>query len=324
MGKKPTTPGPVVMLDPQKIGNFPLQQEIYGASPPDADFVENVKAYGVLEPLIVARIDGKDVSIAGHRRKFAARMAGLKLVPCLVLQGMSDAEMRVLFLSSNKQREKTTEQKLREAQEWEAIYAEQAEERMKAGATLSARAERGNAVDKAGEMVGLSGDTVARGKPVIAAIDAAEAAGDHEQAEELREVVNTAGVAVAARKVSAPATTKASDLRDQAGVPVPQELQATFRLSAELTGIVQSIGRIGSKLEQSFDGTSGIGDLRVDKVTDYLNRAQNEISLKRPYCVCPACDGKKTCNRCDGRKWLTKSEHKNLTPDLAAKLEAMR
>jgi hypothetical protein len=132
--------------------------------------------------------------------------------------------------------------------------------------------------------------------------------------------VNTGGVATAARIVKQ----SASDLRDQAGVPVPDELEPTFKLASELTGVIQSIGKLGSKVEQVFEGTSGIGDLRVDKVVDHLNRAQNELSLKRPYCVCPACDGRKKCPRCDGRKWLTKSEHKNLTPDLVEKLEAMK
>jgi ParB-like chromosome segregation protein Spo0J len=322
MIKKPQTPEPVQMLDPQKIGNFHLQQEIYGASPPDPDFVENIRKYNILEPLIVTRIDGKLVSVAGHRRKFAARIAGIKLVPCIVREGMTEAEMQVLFLSSNKQREKTTEEKLREAKAWEAIFAEQAAENVRKGTPVSRDTGVGRAAEKAGEMVGLSASTVARGESVIEAIDAAQAAGDHEAAEEIRETVNTAGVAVAARKVAP--KVKASDLRDQAGVPVPDELASTFKLAASLTGLVQSIGRLSSQVEQTFDGTSGIGDLKVDKVTDYLNRAQAEIKLNRPFCVCPACDGKKACSRCDGRKWLTKRQHENLTPALAEKLEAMK
>jgi ParB-like chromosome segregation protein Spo0J len=306
-------------LDPRDIGNFQAQQEDYGASPPDQDFIDSVKTYSIRIPLTVAAVGAKRICLSGYRRRAAAIIADLKQVPCRVLHGLTEDQMEEEFLLGNKYRDKTVEEKLREAQRWERLLSKQADERQKAG-TQASRDAKGKTSAKAAEKVGLSAATVERAKPVLAAMDEAAAAGDTEKVEKIREAVNTGGVATAARIVKQ----SASDLRDQAGVPVPDELEPTFKLASELTGVIQSIGRLGSKVEQVFEGTSGIGDLRVDKVVDHLNRAQNELSLKRPFCVCPACDGRKKCPRCDGRKWLTKSEHKNLTPELAAKLEAMK
>jgi ParB-like chromosome segregation protein Spo0J len=306
-------------LDPRDIGNFQAQQEDYGASPPDQDFIDSVKTYSIRIPLTVAAVGAKRICLSGYRRRAAAIIADLKQVPCRVLHGLTEDQMEEEFLLGNKYRDKTVEEKLREAQRWERLLSKQADERQKAG-TQASRDAKGKTSAKAAEKVGLSAATVERAKPVLAAMDEAAAAGDTEKVEKIREAVNTGGVATAARIVKQ----SASDLRDQAGVPVPDELEPTFKLASELTGVIQSIGKLGSKVEQVFEGTSGIGDLRVDKVVDHLNRAQNELSLKRPFCVCPACDGRKKCPRCDGRKWLTKSEHKNLTPDLVEKLEAMK
>ncbi|MCX8115574.1 MAG: ParB N-terminal domain-containing protein, partial [Burkholderiaceae bacterium] len=51
-----------------------------------AELAESIKAQGVLEPLIVAPLNGTQYTIiAGHRRREAARKAGLLNVPCWVL-----------------------------------------------------------------------------------------------------------------------------------------------------------------------------------------------------------------------------------------------
>jgi len=49
------------------------------------DLVDSVKTVGILEPLIVCP-DGEDrfALIAGHRRYYAARLAGLRRAPCIV------------------------------------------------------------------------------------------------------------------------------------------------------------------------------------------------------------------------------------------------
>ena len=67
--------------------------------------VESVKQYGVLSPLIARpRPAGGYEIISGHRRQYAAKLAGLDMLPVIVRQ-MSDAAAVILMVDSNLQRE---------------------------------------------------------------------------------------------------------------------------------------------------------------------------------------------------------------------------
>ena len=67
--------------------------------------VESVEQYGVLSPLIVRpRPEGSYEIISGHRRQYAAKLAGLDTLPVIVRQ-MSDDAAVILMVDSNLQRE---------------------------------------------------------------------------------------------------------------------------------------------------------------------------------------------------------------------------
>ena len=68
--------------------------------------VESVEQYGVLSPLIARpRPDGNGYEIiSGHRRQYAAKLAGLDTLPVIVRQ-MSDDAAVILMVDSNLQRE---------------------------------------------------------------------------------------------------------------------------------------------------------------------------------------------------------------------------
>ena len=68
--------------------------------------VESIAQYGVLAPLIaLPRPDGDGYEIiSGHRRQYAAKLAGLDTLPVIVRQ-MSDAAAVILMVDSNLQRE---------------------------------------------------------------------------------------------------------------------------------------------------------------------------------------------------------------------------
>ncbi len=68
--------------------------------------VESIAQYGVLAPLIVRpRPDGDGYEIiSGHRRQYAAKLAGLDTLPVIVRQ-MSDDAAVILMVDSNLQRE---------------------------------------------------------------------------------------------------------------------------------------------------------------------------------------------------------------------------
>ena len=68
--------------------------------------VESIAQYGVLAPLIARpRLDGDGYEIiSGHRRQYAAKLAGLDTLPVIVRQ-MSDDAAVILMVDSNLQRE---------------------------------------------------------------------------------------------------------------------------------------------------------------------------------------------------------------------------
>ena len=67
--------------------------------------VESVEQYGVLSPLIARpRPEGGYEIISGHRRQFAAKMAGLETLPVIV-RNMDDDAATILMVDSNLQRE---------------------------------------------------------------------------------------------------------------------------------------------------------------------------------------------------------------------------
>ena len=67
--------------------------------------VESIAQYGVLAPLIARpRPEGGYEIISGHRRQYAAKLAGLDTLPVIVRQ-MSDDAAVILMVNSNLQRE---------------------------------------------------------------------------------------------------------------------------------------------------------------------------------------------------------------------------
>ena len=68
--------------------------------------VESIAQFGVLAPLIARpRPDGDGYEIiSGHRRQFAAKMAGLETLPVIV-RNMDDDAATILMVDSNLQRE---------------------------------------------------------------------------------------------------------------------------------------------------------------------------------------------------------------------------
>ena len=71
-----------------------------------AEMVESIKKYGVLVPALVRpKEDGGYEMVAGHRRKFAAALAGIAEIPCIV-RNLTDDEATIVMVDSNLQREK--------------------------------------------------------------------------------------------------------------------------------------------------------------------------------------------------------------------------
>jgi len=68
------------------------------------ELCESISEHGVLQPIIVRRIDGFYELVAGERRLRAAKMAGLNLIPALI-RNLNDQETAEIALIENLQRE---------------------------------------------------------------------------------------------------------------------------------------------------------------------------------------------------------------------------
>lgn len=68
------------------------------------ELASSIGAFGVLQPLIVRRVDDRYQIMAGERRWRAAQRAGLEVVPCVV-RGFSDEQSLQVALIENLQRE---------------------------------------------------------------------------------------------------------------------------------------------------------------------------------------------------------------------------
>lgn len=89
-------------LDQLKPGKYQPRTRMDEASL--AELAESIKAQGVIQPVLVRRIEGGYEIIAGERRTRAARLAGLTEVP-VVLREVDDHAAAAIALIENIQRE---------------------------------------------------------------------------------------------------------------------------------------------------------------------------------------------------------------------------
>ena len=95
----------VVTLNPAEISDFPNHPFKVKQDEAMAEMVESVRKYGVLVPALVRpKEDGGYEMVAGHRRKFAAALAELTEIPCIV-RNLTDDEATIIMVDSNLQRE---------------------------------------------------------------------------------------------------------------------------------------------------------------------------------------------------------------------------
>ena len=96
----------VIKLNPAEISDFPNHPFKVKQDDDMAEMVESIRKYGVLVPALVRpKEDGGYEMVAGHRRKFAASLAGVSEIPCIV-RSLTDDEATIVMVDSNLQREK--------------------------------------------------------------------------------------------------------------------------------------------------------------------------------------------------------------------------
>lgn len=95
----------VVTLNPAETSDFPNHPFKVKQDEAMAEMVDSIRKYGVLVPALVRpKEDGGYEMVAGHRRKFAAALAELTEIPCIV-RNLTDDEATIIMVDSNLQRE---------------------------------------------------------------------------------------------------------------------------------------------------------------------------------------------------------------------------
>jgi len=221
----------------------PLNKRIYGDTADEA-LIESVSEHGVLTPLVVTE-DG--VVVSGHRRLAAAKKLKLEKVPAVVRSFRDALEIEEALISTNEQRQRTIEQKVREFAHLREIEGKRAKERQRDAGARGGEGGRGRRKGKtlrdkvpqrvsgrsreiAAKHVQLSYKTLERGLEVVQHADVLRKAGEREQADQLVALLNTKSVLAAYHALKKPkpepaASSAAGEPKQEAGgTSRPEEL----------------------------------------------------------------------------------------------------
>lgn len=319
-------------LETRKVAdlrNHPLNAQVFGELKCDADadeFIASVKTHGILVPLIVTK-DG--MILSGHRRRQAAAKAGLKEVPVIVRHDLNGGlASDFAWFETNRNREMTTEQRARWYETRVKIEELAAKERQAANLRQGQNVPNGKTAEKtrsgkskdiAAADAGIDKRTANKAVEVVHAIDEAEAAGEPERAEELRETLNKKSVAEAHRKATGKAASQSpSVLKDSTGRDVDASLSPACSAAAAIESCARKVDQVRREAESlaQSDGGDFIDTTEVNGLAKKLKWA---ISQARFYTTCPRCDGK-GCDRCDQVGWIPHSRKGQLSDEDKSKI----
>ncbi|MFN6475377.1 hypothetical protein [Nostoc sp. DedQUE07] len=176
-----------------KLRSHPINSTIYGEVEDDTTLDEMIQSSGWIKTLLVTP-EG-DV-VGGNRRLRIARKQGKEKVLVEVREFASDAAVLEALLLDNAVREKTVEQKVREARLWLPIESEKA--KLRKGRSENQEnfpgGEAGQVRDIVAARVGLgSGKSLQKAEKVLAAIEALKEV-DAVASEGLRDLLNNKSI----------------------------------------------------------------------------------------------------------------------------------
>ncbi len=190
----------VTSVETASLHPHPLNKQVYGDEPDEA-FVDDVQDNGVITPLLVTT---HKLIVSGHRRWQAA--VGLKLatVPARIVSEDDADTIEQLLLAANLQRDKSTEQRLREFELYLHLEAKAARarqgQRTDIGETFP-ESSKGRARTTAAAKVGFSDRTAERGWAVLKALEERSETENAQELEEILTVLNVRGVEPAYQRV---------------------------------------------------------------------------------------------------------------------------
>lgn len=138
-----------------------FSEQIYSHNPTN-DLVESIRNNGILLPVWITE---DNIIISGHRRVNACKILGIKEI---------DAETReysdLLVIESNRYREKTWEEKLKEAEALERILKPKAKEKQKeSGGAVPQKSDKPpiDILKETAKSIGTSHDTLFKAKTIL-------------------------------------------------------------------------------------------------------------------------------------------------------------
>jgi ParB-like chromosome segregation protein Spo0J len=316
-----------------KIIDHPINSSIYRDNFDD-ELVESVRQNGVLSPIVVCKHPGGSyVCLSGHRRRQAAKLAGLTEVPCLMYrEDLPEWQQVLIIVESNRQRAKTTEMLARETEALAKAKEQQAAARKKAGKkvsddlglNLAAGSEKGRAIVQAAEQTGIgSRMTAEKAIDVVHKIDELEAAGETEAAEELRETLNEKSVSAAHRKAKQPEPepedeTTGPVILDAFDIAVPAELAEVFVYRDEFKRVLSLLTQVKKAVNELMKTPGGKWLHKTDIDSQFMD-LRRAIDFGQPYTVCGMCrgDAKKqaSCDGCKHRGFVNEMAYGNQTAE---------
>lgn len=308
-----------------QIIDHPINHAIYQDNFDD-DMVESVRVNGVLNPITVCKHPGGSfVCLSGHRRRQAAKLAGLTEVPAMVIRDDVPEYLQVIMvIESNRQRDKTPEQKTREYSELAKAKEIEARIRQKAGKKsafdLMKNFSEGSPEDnvakaQAAKEVGLgSRPTAEKAVKVVTKIDQLTAAGETVKAEQLREALNEKSVSAAARlaeTIDEPEEEpdpEPETVVDELGKELPADLHKVFLARANLEAFMRQLSKLKGELVQLCDSDEGRWIDRQHAET-LLKDLRSAVKFGLPHTECGDCRRdpfkRATCKTCKARGWIT-------------------
>lgn len=217
----------------------PYNQKIYGNEDVE-ELAERIKTSGWIKPLVVTQ---DNCIISGHRRWQTAISLGYSLVPAERRTFASETEELEALLLENQFRDKTPEQKVREAGYWKEIETKKAQQRQVelAGTRQSdlvenfPQGEQGKSRDKVAERVGFgSGRNYEKAIQVVAKADQFKEQGKVEEGQALLNVLNMKSVDAASKIVKLSEPEQITVLETIASGKTVKEALATVSPSTEL------------------------------------------------------------------------------------------
>lgn len=329
-------------VDPSTLRPCPKNKHVFGPTESELtpEFLASIKEDGVLAPIIV---NSKRMICDGHRRTAAAVKMGLKSVPCYVSDHEDiDKTLKAWDTLQKQVRVRTKEQTARlfgqyKAEEAETAATAEKTEKANDSDPVSIETEKNDRPDTAikrrsddiaAERVGMSRPTAARALAVVKEIDKAEAEGNVERAEDLRDKLENTSVLAAytAAKPPKESIVDEEECDDQPEVGEPKKDATGKHIPPHLIAVFDQVHLfeiVLSKLSQLQKAYNELVADENDALTHKLNKTQSRNDLKNfkqqiqfaiPHAVCPYCKGTGQvkgagCQCCKGVGWVVKSAY---------------